>query len=464
VSTPRRLVVDYIRRQPSNLVIMAAVVMFVWGNIAFTGRSMPWSAAFSMALVFLFSVLAITSFVPRPLLYLPVSRGDIWKSQWLLSTVVATAAATGGKLLAVLVQSQRGIQLEDGSTGVGAALEAVALSGLCDFAYGGSFPAAIWLTRAVARKAGRGVVSNIAFFMMCVWFLGGFFWGFVMRSHLPLSWGAAAGMPGVALLAALALAIGASQYVPPTTARGEIPRPVGPSAMAPDVLAVSSRLTGSLLLIVREVRINVTFVVLVFLLGWVGRVLTIESTDWWDVVNELRAALATDSYRLVAHVVPLIAALYMLPVSVRNGIQPLIRHLRVLPIGAWRLNALILATSTASVVVACGLFILLKLLLAQRPPHGGDVAVIAALSGLAALTQSIQLRLRQAWSLAGLGVVLIVGLVAELISVPQVEPLLTPVSFGGAAMVIAALMNHRWLTRSAMTYRPSAEIRTLAVG
>jgi hypothetical protein len=463
VSTPLRLVVDYLRRQPSNLVIVTAVVMVVWGNIAFTGRSASWSAALSMALVFLFSVLAITSFVPRPLLYLPVSRGDIWKSQWLLSTVVATAAATGGKLLALLVQSQRGIRLEDGSTSVGSALEAVVLSGLCDFAYGGSFPAAIWLTRAVARKAGRGVVANTAFVIMCVWFLGGLFWGFLMRSHLPLSWEAAAGMPGVALLAALAVAIGGGQYVPPTTARAEISRPVGPSAMAPDVLTVSSRLTGLRLLVLREVQINVASVVLVFVAGLVIRAMTIESPDWWALVNELRSALATDSYRVVAHVVPLIAALYLIPVTVRNGVQPLIRHLRVLPIGAWRLNALILATSTVSVVVACGLFMLLKLLLAQRPPDGDDVAVIAALSGLAALTQSIQLRLRQAWSLAGLGVVLIVGLVAELISVPQVEPLLTPVSFGCAAMVIAALMNHRWLTRSAMTYRPSGELRTVVV-
>ena len=121
MTTPLRLVLDYIRRVPSNLLIVAAPVMFVWGNMTFTGRSAAWPAAFSMALVFLFSALAMTSMVPRPLLYLPVSRRQIWIAQWLLATCVATAATTSGKLLGMLPQLQTGIRLEDGSTGVPAA-------------------------------------------------------------------------------------------------------------------------------------------------------------------------------------------------------------------------------------------------------------------------------------------------------------------------------------------------------
>jgi hypothetical protein len=376
----------------------------------------------------------------------------------LLATCVATAVTTTDKLLALLPQLQRGIRLEDGSTGVGPALETILLSGLCDFAYGGSFPAAIWLARLVSRKAGRGFITDAAFLLMCLWFAGGLFWGFLVRAHLPLSWEAVMGLPGAVLLAAIGVAMAASRHVPASAARGELSRPPGPRATAAGAPAAPSRLTGLRLLVVREITINVSAVVILFLVLLIFRGFTIDGSNQ-SAVGELRSALMTDTTTFATGVIHPTAAAFLLIVSLRNGIQPVIRQLRTLPIGAWRLNATIVGTSTLSVAVACGLFMLLRLLLVQRPPQAGDVAMIATLSGLAALTQSIQLRLGQAWSLAGLGVILIVLLAANLLEgLPGGELPITPLNVGCGAIVLAMLLNHRWLTRSATTYRPSADV------
>src|SRR4051812_11771988 len=91
----RRLVEDMIRRTPIWLgAVPSSMVAFGWGVLNSKGHR---PAAMAMSLVFTYAIgpFAMTGRLQTPLIpYLPVSRREVWRAAWLMSTVAPAAVMT----------------------------------------------------------------------------------------------------------------------------------------------------------------------------------------------------------------------------------------------------------------------------------------------------------------------------------------------------------------------------------
>src|SRR4051794_11776780 len=101
----RLLVADIIRRKPKGLIVFAAALlpMWWWGVTEAPGRVF----AMSMGFAFLLGPQTGLLFLPRATWYLPVTRRDIWRANWLVATAGVTVLTTLIKLTVLLVPSLR---------------------------------------------------------------------------------------------------------------------------------------------------------------------------------------------------------------------------------------------------------------------------------------------------------------------------------------------------------------------
>ena len=100
----RRLVEDMIRRTPVwPGAFFALGLVFGWDTLLSRGKA-PAAMAVSLVATFAIGPIAMLARLQTPLIpYLPVSRRDIWRARWLMSTVAAAALTTALQLPGTLV-------------------------------------------------------------------------------------------------------------------------------------------------------------------------------------------------------------------------------------------------------------------------------------------------------------------------------------------------------------------------
>lgn len=429
----RRLVEDMIRRTPvRRIAFVLAVVALAWGMFLFDGKA---SAAMAMSLVVSYGLgpIVMLQRLQTPLLaYLPVSRRDVWRATWLMSTIAPVTLMTALQLPGTLVNGAAG-------------WSSLTLSTLLDLIYVGAGCALI-----AAGEAARGVLLRVV--MLGLLTLG-LLCPIVVRASLPTQWADVGSTHLVLFAIGLAFTLwGAFQT--PRTARA---RPFGSSAASSPVAtgpARRERLFGLPRLVAHELAASLSLgaaMMCVFL----GMAFVFER--WWGREATVRGFLTAQTL-LIFDAGALQAprrfdvaqqfgwyAFYAAAVSIR--FPQLLRHLRILPIGDIRLKWLLVAWpalvwSAVWLLLAC-----VHVIVIGRPlTAGGQGPLLVAFIGLSALGIAVALRFQKLW--------------------PQAVPLMFFIPFsrlptfpgvwltvvGGLSIGLAMAINGNALSRSA-TYK-----------
>ena len=347
----RLLIADFVRRNRFNPVFFGLMVATMFGATA-AGVSPGRAFRVSMGMVFGIGPALVLRYLPRTIWYLPVSKRDIWRAGWLVSTVGATLLATAIKLAAILVPQVR----------ASVSLASVALSSVYDFAYAGVGCGLVVLAIRPQptngwRRGVSAVLKGSAEFILPLGMVVAFFGDF-MAPHLPTHWTDLTPRSIAVLVAALGVTAATYFYSPmPLTPTNRIQRPArartGPPRLElggfsglPYLLVHESAWTlligGSMVI----GSILVVFAAAIFLHSPEG------------IVGFLRALLLRLDGQVTPapgdgmdSVIPLIGfAVFITSLIAR--FPTMIRHLRVLPLGAARLNLLLIAWPAVTWLVA----------------------------------------------------------------------------------------------------------------
>lgn len=448
----RLLVVDRVHRMNRGLVLFFAVFAgAMWWAAGLLGQ--PRAFAASMAIAFQLGPLLTLRVIPRSLWYLPVSHRDVWRSGWLISTLGVTALTTTAKLVAVLVP------WGPGTPGIAS----IALSAIFDLASTGVGCALVVLAmhpRPVSRALHLPWIigwhlsqlslplAGMALFYLPVW----------SDVALPVRWSDLHATALMLLVGMLALTAATWFYrpMPPALANPQ-------TSTAPAAINVRpgrrSRLTGIPRLLVREAGWTFAIGGSLALMGViVVLVLTRAARNQREFMELLNATLQVADARAASArevgVVALNLILWygMLAATLAARFPLILRHLRALPIGAARLNALLVGWPALIWVLGWTAgtamnFVVLGHLPA-RPHLGSTVAVI----DVCALAQALNLRATLPARITVFCAV--AGLVPFVSLITQPSPLLLGLT-GVASFVTAILVNQVALSHNS-TYRAIA--------
>jgi hypothetical protein len=442
----RLLIADHVRR--SNrwmLLFFAAFVVGMWSVGVYSDQP---SRAFATSMWFAAQAgpQQILWLVPRPLWYLPVSRRDVWRSGWLLCAIGIPALALAVKLLAALVSGKS-------APGIGS----IALSTVFDVATAGLGCGLVILVTHPRPETGplrlpAAVVHHIA--QICLPSNGFVLYAAAQWNNaVPTHWSELSAATTAGLAAAIALTVATYFYVPtPATLSNRVAsaRRSRPAAVR------DSRLTGIPRLLLREAGWTLTLggslvLVAVAILMVVARVAQDES----GFAHTLRSLLMNVAVAgSPAHDIGLIAFNLVVwygvfAASMATRFSQVMRHLRVLPIGPVRLNALLVGWTPAIWLFAWAAATLLRYAvlgyLPARPPFAPTVAIM----GICALAQAGILRVAALTRAILFGVA--AGLVPFLSMTKPLSPLLL-IGVGIVSLAAAIVINHDALSRSS-TYR-----------
>jgi hypothetical protein len=448
----RLLIADRLHRMNRGMLLFfAAFAGGMWWGMPFVGEPSRAVAA-SMAIAFQFGPLLTLQMIPRALWYLPASRRDVWRSGWLLSTLGVTALTTTAKLVAWLVPWGPGAP----------GLASIALSGLFDLASAGIGCAlvAVSLYPRPARRAlhlpwtiARQISSaSLPLIGMLLFYLPA--WS---RLSLPIRWPELTAGSATALAAALALTMATWFYVPTPATPANRLAPARSAPIRPRPVRVS-RLTGVPCLLAREAgwtfaiggALTFAGVVVVLVISRVAH----SQSDLMDLLQSAArvadgGAMRADDFGLVAFNLLVWYGLFAAAMAARFSL--ILRHLRALPIGAARLNALLVGWPALIWVLAWMAGTVLHYALLGHAPARPHLASVVALIGVCALVQAMTLRVSIVTRLmvfcSAAGLLPFVGLFTP------PGPLVLGV-LGAASLAAAIAVNHVALSRHS-TYRPA---------
>jgi hypothetical protein len=446
----RHLIADFPRRAARVYLGCGLLTALVWIAVGAAGdRAAPAGILLSMVFAFVAGpVLALGMLAPREVCLLPIPRRTLWQAQWTAGVVGATAWLAAAKLAGVAVAfvMTPPPRLD---------LELVALSSLYDVAYMGVFFAIVLLVQV--RASGR-----VLYLLVVGAFIGGIVWPFLLQSSLPMTWEGLRGTGGILVSAGVLAAILSYFHEPaigPRAAIGRFParRTRGPSRVAAPVAGGPNGVT---LLLMHRAAVPfgsvagfhaalIVLIVVVSLAQGDDPMLALSSIlrgyerhslpigEAWSFLGWVR-----DGW-----FVPLI-------VSGFGSLTPMARHLRALPIAAWRVTLCLIAAALPAWVGFGMVMSVLGLALNGRIP-AWPVDVLVLFVGITALAHAIQWAFGLAWGrLSGmpLVVLILVSGVLHLMPAP-VQALVQPLWVGAAALLAAAVIHRLSLLRA--NYRPS---------
>jgi hypothetical protein len=451
----RLFLLDLVRRTHRWIpLMMAAALVAIW-SIPEDQAQLGMAFAYSMGTAFMIGPQLMTPLlVPRAIWYLPISRRDVWRATWLLATVGATTMTTLAKLLAMVMPWSEG----------SFSLATLLLSGLYDFGYAGLGCAVIIVATWPRPSGGPGhlvwpLFKGAADFTLPLGMAAGFFGGRFIGHVLPVHWSEITVRTGAVLAAALGVTVASYFHsaVPLTPAN----RTAGRHVEARTRRFEPGGLAGLPRLLVHEYAWTLM----------IGGVLVIGSA----LVAAVAAGYLQSSESLIGllrsvllHVdgsappVPgrglqtfiFLIGFAILAASLSGRFPDMLRHLRVLPLGAARLNALLVAWPAVAWLTAWTGFLALHYLVMGRGVASYHADALLFLAGVSAIAQAVTLRLSLAIRVFTfvfpLGFILGVG--------PSLPWLLAPRSAvfattGLACLAAAAALNHRSFARKS-TYIP----------
>lgn len=457
----RHLIPDFLRRLWTVHAGACAALAIFWATAGSLPLEREFFFALSLAAAFVLGpMLAITQFGITEIFLLPVSRRDLWRAVWFLSTLAACASTLAAKLAGVAVGT---LLMTEHPLG----LSQVAISSLLDLAYVGLVIGVLLLLRhgstGVSGWVGRAL-SAITIAVTTLSFVGGVLWGFLVQAYLPSEWSHLRGPALSLLVAGIGIAMATYFYAPPPGIRqasrgGEArARPATIARFGPKL----EWLTGTRLMLVQEtLRAAGASLMLIVFFAVLGTFIDPQQ----GLAEKLRA------WRLLPFEPgDASLAIYWLVIyggMMLNGIAPARdplgsspwRHLRVLPMTTADLIRLLLARRALGWLTIWTVLLIVHLAVTRSLPATLRPELLVVAIGADALIHALQVRWqRHPIGLASLalysGMILVVGLVLvlplRLLSEMWADTLL--VSVGLAAMAVAAWILSRTLRGSSVLY------------
>ena len=421
----------FLRRNQRATVTMVLAVGAGWFWVATEPQVAQLVFAFSPGMAYLLGPELRLWLLPRAIWYLPVRQRDVWRAGWLVSTVGITALFLAAKLPGFFFTSARetigasglllSVAYDFASTGIGAALVVLVTSpGPARGPLHVAWP-------AVQGTAGALLpVGVLPFMYLPQW----------LDNAPPVQWDALSARAGAALAAGVALGI-VTYFHSPTPAVlanrvGRRTRSVrGGSWIG---------LTGVPRLLLHEYAWTLG------LGGGLGLAVTVFIVFMSGSID-MRTLLENPAVNLLFCYLGLVA-----PLMAR--FSGMLRHLRVLPLGAARLTALLLAWPAIILVTMWMAFAIVRYLALGDAPSSHQALTLAGLIGVSALVQAGLLWFTSAIRAVVFGVLMMaIPLVQTFAPLPA--PALASVGLGG--LLAAAFINYAALSRSS-TYKAGVNL------
>ena len=448
-----RLIVDIIRRSRLMYLLMVPTVGLVWIGAASEGQEFV-SLGLTISLVFAFMLgplISVTMIGRREIRILPVTNRDLWVTTWIVSAISFPLAISAVQILAVMAVAG---PMFTGASQVSG--ETLLLASLYAFAYAGALvpiaPAQGYCLNNMSTRQPRllWVALSVACFLV---FSGGLILPFFMTDDLPLrfdqfSWWSATALVMCFVIAGVSLAW--------TPQRGGIVTPVQPARKAESTAAAterqrsSDRFTG-IPNVALPIAATVVILSVVTLAGFVAYWAMFESSTPLRSFLQNNAVLLFDTGFLpnpdMGDVwVPMALAF----IAISSPWAGFARLLRVLPLTIHQVNALYVATPFAQWALVWLALIATHVAVVGTFPGNVRPDVFVLVGGVSALGHVLMLRYGHKGTM---GMIFLLGGVMpmgkRLSRMPwslPVEVILTGV--GVAALIAAAALNHRTLTRS----------------
>jgi hypothetical protein len=453
----RLLLIEILRRHKPWQLLGVVMLAFLWylAGGEDDPETAPMALGASMTAVYMMGGGGFTMMVPQALSYLPLSRRDIWRANWLAATVWPTVLATATMLVMMLLPATR--------TTVG--FSRIPLAAAYGFAYAGVWSVLVMLMASAAshprirRWLGDPITAITPLVTMGGFYVG--FWGSRYVS-LPTRWSEFSPLGAFLLASTIGLVMVMYFYSPPVT--GKLPLRAGNRRGAAERAASrplsSSRLTGLPRLLWNEYAWTMAIAGAVV----VGLAITVVALDTFRNTQQLAAGVVR------AQLLQLFDSnsagpefgfgyifwlmMYFLASVARFG--SIIRHLRVLPVRPLQLNAIFVAWPAAVLVTLWGALLAAYVLVVGQPVTSLSLGLLLSLIGASALTRSIGLRWEHGWA-----AVIFLALMSSVLGVLPMPRLPGQELFlsGVACLVAAALLNRATLGHSAAYRRP-----TMAIG
>lgn len=433
----RLLIADRLRRMnrwmPACIAVFAGFMWWIGPGLQNPGRTMTGS----MGIVLMAGPQVMLQFIPRCLWYLPVSRRDIWRAHWLIITVGVTILMAFAKLVTSAVPPPEGT-----SPGLGSLL----LSTVYDFAAAG-FGCALVVIATRPRPSGRtpqrgwAITKATAEATLPVFGLAMFYVPSWTGVTPPAQWSELTPVSGAVLAAFVALAIATWFHVPiPATPANRLTS-AAVTTSAPSGAVRDSRFTGLPRLLIREAAwvlgiagsLALGGALIVLIMAGVAQDQGYLRQFLQDALRVAdRGAVSRREIGYVAFNLLLSYALFASAMATRFPLM--LRHLRTLPLGAVKLNVLLVCWPAVIWVTAWTLGTALHYVVIGHLPTRPHSLTVAALIGVCALAQAISLRLSTVTRLTNFATV--AGLIpfAGLVAAPSLAilALIAAVSLTGA--------------------------------
>jgi hypothetical protein len=446
----RRLISDIVWRTRLMYVLMIPFVGLVWigaaaQNDGFVSLALTLSIAFAYMLGPLVSVSMIGR---REIRILPVTNRDLWVTSWIVSAVLIPLAISAVQSLAVIT-----VATFTGSRAVSA--ETMFLASLYCFAYAGALvpimPAQGYCMHNMSARQPRWLWAALAIACFAV-FTGGLFLPFVIADDLPMtfdqfSWDATTTLALCFVISAVSLAW--------TPQRGGIVTPVQPARKTEStsrsirLQRSSDRFTG-VARVAWPIAATITVLSAVTLAGFVFYWATFASDTPLRSFLQNNAVLLFDTGFLPDRGMSDIWVIMAVAFITTSGPwQPFARLLKVLPLTTNQVNVLFLATPFAQWALVWLALIAAHLVVIGTFPGTARLDVFMFVGGVSALGHVLMIRYGQ----GGLGIVMLLGVLMSLVrrvstDTWSVRPEVVLFAAGVVALVVAAAVNHRTLTRS----------------
>jgi hypothetical protein len=432
-----RLVVDVVWRSRWIYAMLSPILVSFWliyvaGGVGVFSLSLP---ALSLVVTAVLGPMLVPLAVGlRALRHLPTTDRDLWRTTWVAAVIATPAFVLATQMIAVLLVTMFGGRSE-------APIETILLSALYDLAWAGALLPLLRLGTNLGLAFGAvvGFTDSIAGLLVC------FGLPLLLSEALPARLAALTPTVTAVLTGCFAIAIASLAWTPPRRMRSLArvqARRGSDLATGPTRIRLADRLTGVRRVTVPSLLTTVAVVVGACLVLAVYGVAS-GSGAWWFVPRELDLFdPANRGDRGLTYVL-------LVPCTVITTIAiwtPWARLLKVLPLSVRQINALLLVTPFAT-WVWLWLIGLALYSLAYGAPTTLRLDLPFGLAGMAALTQALFLR----WSGRFTGIAGTAAMLPQLLRLGLRDATSAQVTFGviGAiALVAAAVINHRTLTRS----------------
>jgi hypothetical protein len=368
-----RLVVDSLLRQWPYISVFMLLLTPAEGNALYAPRTF---FAASAGLASLIGLTGLQQVTPRLIRQLPLSRVQLWRVLWMRSVIAAPLIVAAGKLLAWLLDRKLLSPAE------------LALSTVLDVAYAGGttlfFVVASLPDGRLAKVPGWSIIQRLAVLALV---LGIPFVPYMLGERLPIAWSEVSAVH-LAVLAALFSITGATFFYRPGAAT-ESTRRVEPRPEAPARQTRSTPLTRGLSGFPRLLLNELAWT------GWIG-LMTVALVGLGAIGL---AGFLAGSWRFFETRVPIDAAvdgvfflLAALMIVQASRFGEIIRHLRVLPLSAARINITMLAWPLVLwTFIWCGL-LGLHALMSSGEIESLRLGYFALLVGISAFAKAVTLR------------------------------------------------------------------------